>query len=364
MTNSVITLENVSHSYGSFPVLKSIGFSLEKGDITGFLGPNGAGKTTTFRILTGLLKPLEGRVSILGMNPFKDLESINSKMGYLPEHPPVYPEMRIREYLEFIMDLRDIPYSKRGHALGAALEKTGLDKRKEQIISTLSKGYMQRVGLAQAVIHDPQILLLDEPAGGLDPVQTLGLIRRIRAMAGDYTVLFSSHDLFMASRICKNYIMLFDGVIRGAGSSNELAFKAGLGWKYVFEFFPGTFKKSAKELKQELILDIKKLFPKVFDETFLLEINSEKQESEKQESEQLETNTLAESLESNTFAKPLEKNTFTEPWKIIVSSAEDIRPEIVGFLVKKGCLVIGVKKEEVMVERIFEKLFIKSGGAE
>lgn len=331
MKARVIELEGVSHSYSDFPVLKNIGFTLEKGDITGFLGPNGAGKTTTFRILTGLLRPLEGRVSIFGMDPFKELSAINAKTGYLPEHPPIYPEMRIREYLDFVMDIRDIPLSKRKSALGSALEKTGLEDRKDQIISTLSKGYRQRVGLAQAIIHDPELLLLDEPAGGLDPVQTLDLIRRIREMAGDYTVLFSSHDLFMASRICKNYIMLFNGVIRGRGSSDELALKAGLGWNYIFEFIPSGPDQTQESLKAGLAAYLEKNTSKGSENTFSIDM------------------------------KKLSHNSSGDihPWVMAVSSSRDVRPGTVRYLVDKGCAVLGVKKEEIMVERIFEKLFMQ-----
>lgn len=334
MKDRIINLENVSHSYGDFSVLKDIGFTLDKGDVTGFLGPNGAGKTTTFRILTGLLKPLAGSVSIFGMDPFSQLQAINAKTGYLPEHPPVYPEMRIGEYLEFVMDLRDIPFSRRKTALGSALEKTGLEKRKKQIISTLSKGYTQRVGLAQAIIHDPELLLLDEPAGGLDPVQTLDLIRRIRDMAGDYTVLFSSHDLFMASRICKNYIMIFDGCIRGTGSSHELAVKAGLGWNYIFDFLLTGEEKDPEKICADLVDFLSK------------KSSSQNMASPAEMHFSIDLSPCSDNLSQDM------KN-----WRITAASPVDIRPETVKYLVEKGCSVIGVKKEEILVERIFEKLF-------
>jgi ABC-type multidrug transport system ATPase subunit len=332
MNSTIIKFENIYSSYGSTKVLKDLSFTIKKGDITGFLGPNGAGKTTAFNIIAGLLAPDSGKVGILGLDPLKDSVKLSSKIGYLPENPPLYPEMRVKEYLEFIMNLRGVRPETRKSALEKALEKTGLEKRRSQIIGTLSKGFKQRVGLAQAIIHDPGILLLDEPAGGLDPVQTIDLIRRIGEMAGEYTLLFSSHDLTMASRVCKNYIILFEGMLKARG----------LVWKYIFIFKSTNPAAPHAETLKEMISKTVK--------AKILKLACNEEQTSNRQSEQQSRQT------SNRQSEQQSRQQSEKTFELILSAEYDIRPQMVKFLVQREFLVYNVSRQEISMEKIFETL--------
>lgn len=210
----MIEVEGLTKRYGDLVAVDGVSFSVDRGEVVGFLGPNGAGKTTTMRMLTGFLPPTDGRASIAGHDIFEDSMGARRSVGYLPESPPLYPEMRVRDYVEYVAAIKDLPRRMRKEAVERALERCALVEVRNRVIGTLSKGFRQRVGLAQAIVHDPPVLILDEPTVGLDPIQ-IGEIRSLIAelASGDaqHTVVLSSHILAEVSAICRHIIMINQG---------------------------------------------------------------------------------------------------------------------------------------------------------
>ena len=194
-----------------------VDFSIGKGEVVGFLGPNGAGKTTTMRILTGFVPPSDGTAVIAGYDIFAEPLPARRAVGYLPETPPLYPEMTVSNYLRYVAAIKDVPRRKRRAAVERAVEACGLTRVHRQVIGTLSKGYRQRVGLAQAIVHDPPVLILDEPTVGLDPLQIQeirGLIRELAAPSmgeARHTVILSTHILSEVEAICRRVILIHEG---------------------------------------------------------------------------------------------------------------------------------------------------------
>jgi len=208
-----IEVEGLSKRYGDYEAVRDLSFQIEPGEVVGFLGPNGAGKTTTMRILTGFIAPTDGSVRIAGFDIFAQGLEARRSIGYLPEMPPLYPEMTPLGYIDFVAKLKDVPRSKRKAAVERALSLCGLRDVYRREIRQLSKGYRQRVGLAQAIVHEPKVLVLDEPTVGLDPIQ----IREIRAMirdlaaTGGQTILLSTHILAEVEAICQRVILIQRG---------------------------------------------------------------------------------------------------------------------------------------------------------
>ncbi len=208
-----IEVEGLSKRYGDHEAVRDLSFSVRAGEVVGFLGPNGAGKTTVMRILTGFLPATDGTARIAGHDVFSDPIAARRAIGYLPETPPLYPEMTPASYVEFVARLKDVPRAKRKEAVDRALERCGLNEVRRREIRQLSKGYRQRVGLAQAIVHDPQVLVLDEPTVGLDPIQ----IREIRSLiaelssSGHQTVILSTHILPEVEAICQRVVLLGRG---------------------------------------------------------------------------------------------------------------------------------------------------------
>ncbi len=207
----MIEVSNLVKNFNSFPALKGISFSVSKGEILGLLGPNGAGKTTTLKILTCLLPFTSGTVLIHGLSPQKDSLKIRKLVGVLSEGNPLYPELRVREFLKFRADLKQIPRRQIEDRIQTVLQQCQLKEVEQRIIGTLSKGFCQRVGLADALIHDPQILILDEPTIGLDPHQVRQLRQLIRDLAQNRTVIFSSHILSEVEALCSKVVILNQG---------------------------------------------------------------------------------------------------------------------------------------------------------
>ena len=207
----MIQVENLTKFYGSHPAIEDVSFSVDKGEIVGFLGPNGAGKTTTMRILTGFLPPSSGSASVAGFDVFEDSVNARAHIGYMPETVPLYPEMTVSEYLDFFGQLRRVP--KRSQRVREVAGICGLDDMREARIGRLSKGYRQRVGLAQALIHNPDVLILDEPTVGLDPRQIIEVRQLIKSLAGDHTVILSTHILPEVSMVCQRVLIINDGSI-------------------------------------------------------------------------------------------------------------------------------------------------------
>jgi ABC-2 type transport system ATP-binding protein len=213
----VIEARGLSKRYGDLIAVDRVSFSVQPGEVVGFLGPNGAGKTTTMRMLTGFVPPTDGSATIDGHDIFEDPLAARRAVGYLPETPPLYPEMSVEDYVHYVARLKDVPRAKRRAAVDRALARCGLADVRRRVIGALSKGYRQRVGLAQAIVHDPAVLILDEPTVGLDPIQ----IREIRALIAELasesqggrarTVILSTHILPEVEAICRRVLVISRG---------------------------------------------------------------------------------------------------------------------------------------------------------
>ena len=211
----MIEVENLMKNYGTFQALKDVSFRVDKGEVVGFLGPNGAGKTTTMRILTCFMPASSGKATIAGYDVFKESLDVRKHIGYLPESVPLYPEMTVTGYLKYISKIKGIPRNKRKARLDIALEACGLTERRNQITGQLSKGFRQRVGLAQALIHDPDVIILDEPTSGLDPRQIVEIRGLIKELGKEHTIILSTHILPEASMTCERLIIISEGQIVG-----------------------------------------------------------------------------------------------------------------------------------------------------
>ncbi|MDX1579973.1 MAG: ABC transporter ATP-binding protein, partial [Gemmatimonadota bacterium] len=218
----MIVVDRVSKYYGSSAAVSDLDFTIEEGECVGFLGLNGAGKSTTLRMLSCLLLPTSGRISIRGFDVEDEPHEIRKLIGYLPDNPPLYPEMRVIEFLRFAGRLRRMSKAEVEKRLPEVIEVTGLEEVADQPISTLSHGYRQRVGIAQAIVHRPALLILDEPIQGLDPVQIVEMRELIRSLRGEHTILLSSHILSEIERTCDRILMLHKGRIVAKGTEEEL----------------------------------------------------------------------------------------------------------------------------------------------
>ena len=218
----MIEVENLTKSYGKHMALKGVSFQLEKGKIYGFLGPNGAGKSTTMNIMTGYIAPTDGTVRIDGHDIVKDAQEAKKCIGYLPEIPPIYPDMTVAECLEFAAEIKKVPKSEREEQIRDIMELTGIADIGSRLIKNLSKGYKQRVGLAQAVLGYPDIIILDEPTVGLDPKQIIEIRELIRKLGEKHTVILSSHILSEVQAVCDEILILSKGAIVAEGTTQEL----------------------------------------------------------------------------------------------------------------------------------------------
>jgi ABC-2 type transport system ATP-binding protein len=218
----MITVQGIEKRYGELRAVSGLNFTIEGGEIVGLLGQNGAGKTTCMKMITGYLEPTAGKLQVNGVDIIGGRERAQQAVGYLPENAPLYPEMLVEEYLTFMSELRGIPKSQRASAVDEALEATGLIDRRRQVISTLSKGYKQRVGLAQAIIHKPKILILDEPTNGLDPVQIQEIRSLIKRLGENTTILLSTHILSEIEAVCDRVLILIDGQLAADQPLEEL----------------------------------------------------------------------------------------------------------------------------------------------
>src|SRR5215475_8120706 len=218
----MIEVKNLTKVYGNFVAIRDVSFKAERGSILGFLGPNGAGKTTTMRIITGFMPATAGTVVIDDLDIFTQSLEARRRIGYLPENPPLYLDMRVEAYLRFVARLRGVTRAKLDEALEHTLEVCGLADMRSRICGQLSKGYRQRVGLAQALIHDPQVLVLDEPTIGLDPRQIHEIRELIRGLAGRRTIVLSTHILPEVSQICDRVVIINDGTIALEAKLSEL----------------------------------------------------------------------------------------------------------------------------------------------
>jgi ABC-2 type transport system ATP-binding protein len=222
-----IEVEGLTKRYGPTVAVDGISFTVEPGEIVGFLGPNGAGKTTTLRILTCFIPASAGHARVAGHDVFRESTAVRRKVGYLPENVPLYREMRVREYLDYRAALKQVPRRERALRVGEALDKVRISDHADRIIGHLSKGYRQRVGLADALVHDPAVLILDEPTVGLDPNQVREVRDLVKGLAEKRTVLFSTHVIPWVEEVCQRVIVIGKGRILADGRIEEVVDAAG-----------------------------------------------------------------------------------------------------------------------------------------
>jgi ABC-2 type transport system ATP-binding protein len=218
----VIEVQNLTKRYGPVTAVDDISFRVERGEILGFLGPNGAGKTTTMRILTGYMPATEGKAIVAGFDVFDQPIEAKRRTGYLPETPPLYPDMSVLEYLQFVAKVKGVPSNERRERIQTVMRRTRIDDMANRLCAKLSKGYKQRVGLAQALIHNPDVLILDEPTAGLDPKQIIETRQLIKELAGDHTIVLSTHILPEVSQTCQRVVIINKGRVVAVDTPENL----------------------------------------------------------------------------------------------------------------------------------------------
>lgn len=299
-----LRITNLTKLYGHQKAVDNISFSVDEGEIVGFLGPNGAGKSTTMKIATSYLPPTTGQVQVCGLDVTSEALAIKRITGYLPEHNPLYLDLYVHEYLAFIGGLYGIKSSKLKTRVAEMIELCGLTKEQNKRIEALSKGYRQRVGLAQALIHDPKVLILDEPTTGLDPNQILEIRRLIKDISKNKTVIFSTHIMQEVQALCDRVVVINKGVIVADDRVENLLRRSNETTCIIVEFEGGVTAKSLMEISgiEEVInLDVSK-------------------------------------------------------FKVITKPGVDIRPELFRFAADKNLSLIGLKQEENSLENIFREL--------
>jgi len=218
----LIEVQDLTKTFGERTAVDHISFAVNKGEILGFLGPNGAGKTTTMRMLTSFMPATSGTARIAGFDVFDNSLEVRRHIGYLPENPPVYPDMTIESYLDFVARIKGVPAEKRTQRVTDALEKTNITDKRDELIKRLSRGYKQRVGLAQALVHDPDVIILDEPTVGLDPKQIIEVRHLIKNLAGSHTIVLSTHILPEVSMTCDRVVIINKGKIAAVDTPQNL----------------------------------------------------------------------------------------------------------------------------------------------
>jgi ABC-2 type transport system ATP-binding protein len=218
----VIEVQHLTKRYGRFTAVDDVSFRVERGEILGFLGPNGAGKTTTMRILTGYMPATEGKAIVAGFDVFDQPIEAKRRTGYLPETPPLYHDMTVADYLGFVAKIKGVPPGERKERIRSIMVKTRIDDVASKLCSRLSKGYRQRVGLAQALIHNPDVLILDEPTAGLDPKQIIETRQLIKDLAGDHTIILSTHILPEVSQTCQRVVIISKGRVVAVDTPDNL----------------------------------------------------------------------------------------------------------------------------------------------
>ncbi len=309
----MIDVQNLTKDYGSLRSLDRVSFSVEEGEVLGFLGPNGAGKTTTMRILTGLSRPTSGRCTVNGFDSTHQHEKVRSLIGYLPEDSPGYPEMRAEDYLRFMAEMKLIPSREVRSEIDRVLDETGMTYARKRLLGNMSKGMRQRIGLCQALLGDPKVVILDEPTNGLDPKQ-IGEIRNlISAMRGQRTVILSTHILSNAEAICSHAVILNAGRIVAKGAMQDL-------------------RRSGSEIRLQVRI----------------------------RGSLLNLQTALQALPETTIDKSAESNGFT---KAVLESAQPIQAQVARTLVENGVELIELTELQPTLEDIFMDAVQGSDGA-
>ena len=309
----MIRLQNLTKDYGSVRAVDHVNFEINEGEILGFLGPNGAGKTTTLRMITCFLSPTSGNIEVGNMNISNNQLEIKRLIGYLPEHNPLYLDMTVYDYLKFIADIREISNFK--SQIKEVIKQCGLNGVVHKPINTLSKGYKQRVGIAQAILHDPKILILDEPTSGLDPNQIVEIRELIKELGKEKTLIISSHILQEVQAVCSRIIIINEGKIVADGSTEEL--------------------QSAFHNKTKLIL----------------ELNATKNEITE----------FSKDIEDITILSISPLNDTTIKVEIEFDSVNDRRAEIYNFIRSKEWVLLEMHRENISLEAVFRNLTIEGG---
>jgi ABC-2 type transport system ATP-binding protein len=258
----VIEVQHLTKRYGPTTAVDDVSFRVERGEVLGFLGPNGAGKTTTMRVLTGYMPPSEGKAIVAGYDVLTQPIEAKRRTGYLPETPPLYPEMTVRDYLTFVARIKGVPRAERKARVNSAMDRTRVADMANRHCSKLSKGYRQRVGLAQALMHNPDVLILDEPTAGLDPKQIIETRQLIKDLGGDHTVILSTHILPEVSQTCHRVVIINKGRVVAVDTPENLTARlrgsetmfvqvdaAGADVKTALEAVPGVTQVSAAETR-------------------------------------------------------------------------------------------------------------------
>ena len=219
----MISVRRLTKRFGSHVAVNDLSFEVSAGEVLGFLGPNGAGKTTTMRMVTGFLPPSQGSVAIDGADLLREPIEAKRRIGYLPENPPLYPELTVRQYLSFVAEIKDVPRGRRAACVGRAIERANLKEVAGKRVAALSKGFKQRVGLAQAIVHEPPVLILDEPTSSLDPKQRVEVRELIASLRGEHTVILSTHILPEVSQITDRVVIINRGQVMAVDSAANLS---------------------------------------------------------------------------------------------------------------------------------------------
>jgi ABC-2 type transport system ATP-binding protein len=301
-----ILVNNITRLYGAQKALDNISFEVPKGEILGFLGPNGAGKSTMMKIITTFIPPSEGEVKVCGYDIITDSMEVRRKVGYLPEHNPLYLDMYVREYLGFIAGLHHMKQKEK--RIKEMVDLTGLGQEQHKKIGALSKGYRQRVGLAQALIHNPEVLILDEPTSGLDPNQLVDIRNLIKNIGKEKTVMFSTHIMQEVEAVCDRVIIINQGKIVADGLSGELGREKNSGYSISVEF--------DKDISRGALSQIEGV-------------------------------------------KRVDK-TGENSWELFTDSKEDIRPAVFRFAVNQQLTVLTISRNEKNLETVFRDVTRKS----
>lgn len=304
----MIEAEGLTKFYGSRRAIRNVSFQIEKGEVVGFLGPNGAGKSTTIRILTCYMPPSEGTATVEGMHILEDSLRIRQKIGYLPENVPLYNDLTVNRFLRFAAGAKGVEAKRMRSELGRVISSCGLEKVENRIIGHLSKGFRQRVGLAQALLNNPSVLILDEPTIGLDPTQIVEIRRIIEELREDRTILLSSHILPEVAQICKRVIIINKGEIVATDSPANLT---------------SQLQKTS---------------------TILVELSGPSAE-------------FAQAIENlDGIQKVTVENNGTSRFQIETAPSVDLRPEIAALAVQKGCGLLELRAVQLSLEDIFMQL--------
>jgi ABC-2 type transport system ATP-binding protein len=311
---SAIAVEKLEKQYGNHKALKGISFVVDEGEVVGFLGPNGAGKSTTLKIVTGFIAPSSGTAKIKGINVLENPIQAQKQIGYLPENAPLYDDMRVKEYLEYISDIRKIGRSERQYAIEKIAKQCGITDRLNQVVGELSKGYRQRVGLAQALLHDPPILILDEPTTGLDPNQIVEIRKLIREIGKTKTVILSTHILSEVRLTCDRVVIIHNGNLVADGKVDDVISHTRGGLRYRVLFGNDTVK----------------ITPNILTEA-LQKIDG-----------------ITEVLQHPNAGKDI--------FAYSISSEEDVRADLFRFAVQQGILLLELAPEQGDLEDVFHQL--------